>query len=358
MISDYNENVRLQLRSVESELSAQQNLNNRIQHPAPGYDQNVLTHGNTGKIIGKIIDQKSGEPIPGVNVLVVGTARGASTDLDGKYTIIGIPIGKYTVRSSQVGYGNIEYTNVKIDANVTTPLDFKLQTSNVAIGGVTITAEHLVNNLATSGEQTVNSKSIEKLPDVKTVEDVLKTQAGFVQQGKNLFLRGGRANEVQYFVDGVATNNLITNSSDLLATNGANQSLSNLYAGVQSGAVGTEVSGLAISANAIQSVSVQTSGFDADYGNVQSGIINIVTKSGAPDKYTGSSQFRTDKMAATNQNETYGSFSFGGPEPLTKYLLPDLGLKLPGTLTFFFNGDIDKNDGYYNFVNNQFYNPV
>ncbi|HMD13101.1 MAG TPA: carboxypeptidase regulatory-like domain-containing protein, partial [Bacteroidota bacterium] len=201
MISDYNENVRLQLRSVESELSAQQNLNNRIQHPAPGYDQNVLTHGNTGKIIGKIIDQKSGEPIPGVNVLVVGTARGASTDLDGKYTIIGIPIGKYTVRSSQVGYGNIEYTNVKIDANVTTPLDFKLQTSNVAIGGVTITAEHLVNNLATSGEQTVNSKSIEKLPDVKTVEDVLKTQAGFVQQGKNLFLRGGRANEVQYFVD-------------------------------------------------------------------------------------------------------------------------------------------------------------
>ncbi len=319
---------------------------------------NQMVAGSTGKVIGKVTDLKTGEAIPGVNILVVGTTRGAATDFEGKYTIIGIPIGSYTVRASQVGYGTVEYSNVNIGADVTTPLEFKLSSSEVQIGGVTTTAEQLVNSFVTSGEQTTNSKTIESLPDVKTVADVLKTQAGFVQQGKNLFLRGGRANEVQYIVDGVVTNNLVTNSGDLLATNGANQSLSNLYAGVQSGAVGTEVSGLAISANAIQSVSVQTSGFDADYGNVQSGIINIVTKSGAPDKYTGSTQFRTDKMASTNQNESYGSFSFGGPEPLTKYLLPDLGLKLPGTLTFFFNGDMDRNDGYYNFVQNNFYNPV
>lgn len=319
---------------------------------------NQMMAGSTGKIIGKATDAKSGEAIPGVNILVVGTARGAATDLDGKYTIIGIPIGSYTVRASLVGYGNIEYTSVRIGADLTTPLDFKLSSSEVQIGGVTITAEQLVNNLVTSGEQTVNSKSIESIPDVKTVEDVLKQTVGFVQQGKNLFLRGGRANEVQYIVDGVQTNNLISNSSDVLATNAANQALSNLYAGFQNGAIGGGVSGLSISANAIQSVSVQTSGFDADYGNVQSGIINIVTKSGAPGNYSGSTQFRTDKIAATNQNETYGSFSFGGPEPLTKYLLPDLGVKIPGTLTFFFNGDMDRNDGYYNFTKNQFYNPV
>ena len=317
-----------------------------------------MVAGNTGKIIGRATDAKTGEAIPGVNILVVGTSRGAATDLDGKYTIIGIPSGSYTVRASLVGYGNIEYTGVKISADVTTPLDFKLTSSDVQIGGVTITAEQLVNNLSTSSELSINSKSIESLPDVKTVDDVLKTQAGFVQQGKNIFLRGGRANEVQYIVDGVATNNLISNSGDLLATNSANQSLSNLYAGVQSGAIGGGVSGLSISANAIQSVSVQTSGFDADYGNVQSGIINIVTKSGSPDKYTGSTQYRTDKIASTNQNETYGSFSFGGPEPLTKYILPDLGLKLPGNLTFFMNGDMDRADGAYNFVQNNFYNPV
>ncbi len=200
---DYNENVRLQLRGVESELSAQQNLDdNRTKHTVAGNDQNAITH-KAGKIIGKIIDQKSGEPIPGVNVLVVGTTRGAATDLDGKYTIIGVPTGNYTVRATQVGYGAINYSNVKIDPNVTTSLDFKLQTADVAIGEVAITPEHLANNFVTSGAQTVNSKSVEKLPDVKTVEDVLKTQAGFVQQGKNLFLKGGRANEVQYPVNGV-----------------------------------------------------------------------------------------------------------------------------------------------------------
>ncbi|TAK56194.1 MAG: carboxypeptidase regulatory-like domain-containing protein, partial [Bacteroidetes bacterium] len=51
--------------------------------------------GNDGKIIGRVTDEK-GEPLVGVNVLVVGTTRGASTDPDGKYVIIGVPIGSYT----------------------------------------------------------------------------------------------------------------------------------------------------------------------------------------------------------------------------------------------------------------------
>ena len=55
-----------------------------------------------------------------------------------------------------------------------------------------------------------------------------------------------------------------------------------------------------MSANAIQSVSVQTSGFDADLGNAQSGVVNIVTKSGS-DHYSSALQYRTDKVAKTNQ---------------------------------------------------------
>ncbi|MBI5020155.1 MAG: TonB-dependent receptor [Ignavibacteriales bacterium] len=313
--------------------------------------------GNTGKITGKITDAMSGEPVIGANVSVMGTPRGAVTDFDGKYTIIGVPIGNYSVKASHVNYASVEVKDVKVGADETTPLNFKMTSTEYQLGGITITADQqLVNNLTTSSTQTVGEKSIASIPNVKSVEDVLKLKAGFVKQGNNLFLRGGRANEVQYLVDGIPTNNIVSNSGELVATK-ANVQLAQLYAGVNSGVIGGGASGLAVSANAIQSVSVQTSGFDADYGNAQSGIINITTKSGS-EKYTGSIQFRTDKIKENNQNESYSAFSFGGPEPITKYLLPGFGFQIPGALTFFISADVNRNDGPYQYVHNEFYNPV
>jgi len=50
--------------------------------------------------------------------------------------------------------------------------------------------------------------------------------------------------------------------------------------------------------------------------------------------------------------------SLGGPDPLTKYLFPSLGLNLPGSLTFFVNADADQNDGPYRYVENQFFHPI
>ncbi|MBI5476915.1 MAG: TonB-dependent receptor [Ignavibacteriales bacterium] len=314
--------------------------------------------GNTGKITGRINDAISGEAIIGANVLVVGTSRGAVTDFEGKYTIIGIPIGSYTVKASQVGYASVEVKDVKVGADETTPLNFKLTSSEVQLTGVVITADQqLVNSLTTSSTQTVSEKAIQSIPAVKSVEDVLKLQAGFVKQGNNMFLRGGRANEVQYLVDGIPTNNIVGNSGDLSTTSEINKSMQDIYSGMAGGVIGGGASGLAISANAIQSISVQTSGFDADYGNAQSGIINITTKSGS-EKYSGSMQYRTDKLNADNQNETYSAFSFGGPEPLTKYVLPGFGLKIPGALTFFISTDVSRSDGAYQYVHNEFYNPI
>ena len=312
--------------------------------------------GNTGKIIGRVSDALSGEAVIGVNVLVVGTTRGAVTDIDGKYTIIGIPIGSYTVRASQVGYGSYEVKDVKVGADETTPLNFKLTSSEVQLQGVVVTADqNLVNSMTTGSTRTVNEKSIQSIPNVKSVEDVLKLQAGVVKQGNNLFLRGGRANEVQYLVDGIPTNSILGSSGEL--TGNINSQMQKIYAGMQSGVIGGGSSGLAVSSNAIQSVSVQTSGFDADYGNAQSGIINIVTKSGS-DKYTGSIGGRTDRIFGKNQNEAYSSFSFGGPEPLTKYVIPGFGIKIPGNITFFISSDMNRSDGAYRYSHNDFYNPI
>jgi outer membrane receptor protein involved in Fe transport len=312
--------------------------------------------GNTGKIVGKVTDAQSGEPIGFVNILVVGTQRGASTDADGKYTIIAVPTGAVTVRASILGYQTVEIRDAEVGADATLTLNIRMTSSAVEMKEQVITAQKLVNNMVTTGTQTVDTKTISEIPNVKTVEDVLRLQTGVVKQGNNLFLRGGRSNEVQYLVDGIPTNSILGNSGSL-TTAGANEELQKVYAGVQSGTIGGGATGLAVSANAIQSVSVQTSGFDADYGNAQSGVINIVTKSGA-DHYSASAQFRTDRIASTNQNENYSSFTLGGPDPLTRYLMPNLGVHVPGNLTFFVSADADRSDGPYNFVHNEFYHPL
>ena len=92
-----------------------------------------LIAGNTGKIVGKITDKNTGEPLFGVNVSVVGTTRGATTDPDGKFNIIGIPIGSYAVRASAIGYANSEVKDVKIGADETTQLNFQMSTSEVEV---------------------------------------------------------------------------------------------------------------------------------------------------------------------------------------------------------------------------------
>ncbi|MBI3766760.1 MAG: von Willebrand factor type A domain-containing protein, partial [Ignavibacteriales bacterium] len=159
----------------------------------------------TGKIVGRITDKSTGVPLVGVNVLVVGTTRGSVTDIDGKYTIIGVPPGSYSIRASQVGYTQTETRDVKVAQNENTSLNFSLNTSEVAIMGVTVSAQKpVVNQMSISALQ-ATGRSIEAIPSAKGVQDVLKLQAGIVKQGNNLFLRKGRTNGVQYLVDGIPT---------------------------------------------------------------------------------------------------------------------------------------------------------
>lgn len=165
--------------------------------PRPGND----VAAGPGKITGRITDEKSKEPVVGVNVIVVGTTRGAVSDVDGRYTILGVPLGSYAVRASLLGY-EARTGSVNITRNETSKLDFIVSPQPEQLQGVGIVADRqLVNALSTSSTVAVRGKGAEPAPKDKKVDDLLKAQAGIVRQGNNLYLRGGRANE--YIVDGV-----------------------------------------------------------------------------------------------------------------------------------------------------------
>ena len=80
--------------------------------------------GINGKISGTVIDAETGDPLAGTNVLVVGTSLGASTDANGKFNILRVPVGTYSVKAAFIGYADLTYENIKVSSDLTTNVHF------------------------------------------------------------------------------------------------------------------------------------------------------------------------------------------------------------------------------------------
>ena len=244
----------------------------------------ILWAGTTGKIAGTVYDAEIGEPIPGVNIIVQDTKLGATSDAEGRYFIINVPVGTYTLKALMIGYKPVEVTNVKITLDLTTDILFNLDPTIVEVGDViTVTAQReLIVRDRTSSLRIADSEEIVNLP-TRGYEGVVALQAGVTQFEENegtrvrgqrprtntpmLNIRGGREDEVAYFVDGFLQQDPLTGIS---TTN--------------------------INSNAIQQVVMQTGGFNAEYGRVMSGTVNVVTKAGT-NEYHGQIGAVTDNLS-------------------------------------------------------------
>ena len=232
-----------------------------------------LFAGNTGKITGKIVDKNSKEGLPGVNIIVVGTTYGTSTAIDGNYAIYNVSPGTYTVTASLVGYAKREYQNVKVNADLTTTVNIDLSEATVEAEAVVVMGNRLIQKDATSTAASFDAKNFEALP-VETFEQAMQLQAGVsVGASGEIHIRGGRSNEVLFLVDGVPVNDILDNT-------------------ISTGLVAT---------NAIQELSVISGAFNAEYGNAQSGVVNITTKD-APKEYTGRFSFQSGDVVGGDKN--------------------------------------------------------
>lgn len=213
----------------------------------------ALAIGTTGKISGIVRDSKTGEPLPSVNVTIDGTSYGAATNLDGFYVILNVPPGTYTVRASYVGYTAALIRQVRVEIDQTTTLDIHLQEEVIGTEIVEIVAQRpVVQKDVSSSRANISSREVENLP-VTQVATVVNLQAGVLGGS----IRGGGASENQYMLNGLS-----------LRDERSNQSYS------------------PVSILAIQDIQVQTGGFNAEYGNVRSGIVNVVTREGNKANYS------------------------------------------------------------------------
>lgn len=289
---------------------------------------------NRGIIKGRIIDAETGAGLPAVNVLVQGTYLGAATDLTGNFSIPNITPGDYTLQVSMIGYTMVQQTGVKVTAGGTTEVTIKLLPTVLALGQeVTVIGERPLFNIdETASRRTLTSSELEKTT-MKTVKDIVGAQVGVVKSDDEIHIRGGRSYENAFLVDGMS---------------------------VQDPLSGTGF-GLRLSTDAIQEVEVITGGFNAEYGQAMSGVVDVRTKEGSKD-FHSSLSYKWDHFGRYDPNtRLLGTFStrnrhsfntdilewsLYGPEPLSSYLLPALGFDPPGQFYFFANAYMYISDDF------------
>jgi hypothetical protein len=212
--------------------------------------------GTTGKIAGRVTDKSTGEPLMGVNVMVEGTALGSVTDAEGGYSVLQVPPGTFNITLSLLGYAKTNVTGIRVFIDQTAAVDAALSAETIVGQAVSIVAERkaVKKDVATS-VAAVSSQELATLP-FNSVSEVVGLQAG-VEEG--LVIRGGGAGQALFMLDGVTLRDPRNNQP---------------------------ISGVSLSA--IQEISVERGGFNAEYGQVRSGIVNVVTKEGDKNKYSGS----------------------------------------------------------------------
>jgi len=163
----------------------------------------VLLAGTVGKILGTVVDKETGKPLMGVNVVIKGTTMGAASDIDGHFYIFNIPPGLYDLEAGYIGYAKMTIKNVRISVDLTTDVNFLLERETIVGQEVIVVAERpIIERSATNERRVVRSEDIANMP-VRSATDVAALQTGVVKIGNVLHVRGGRTEEVVYYVDGV-----------------------------------------------------------------------------------------------------------------------------------------------------------
>ena len=282
--------------------------------------------GTTGKLAGTILDKNSKEPLVGANVVIEGTFFGGTTDADGDFYIINIPVGSYNVIVSYVGYQTLRYEGVKIILDQTTKLDFQLGEEITEGETIEVTAETFkVQKDETVKKITIDKDDIQSMPvrdfsemiaaqaGVIRIESSVRGIAGFEDRGiEEIHVRGGRIGEIGYTIDGMYIVNPF---------------------------YGSKYSNTELNDFAIEQVDIKTGVFDAEYGGAMSQMVNVITRDGG-EKIEGSLRIQSSNLTNLgNMFELNNDFSntrlaiqkqdylrdfreisggIGGPVPFTK----------------------------------------
>lgn len=223
--------------------------------------------GTTGSLEGFVKDKTTGEPLVGANVSLVQTKQGTTTDARGFFKIHNIRAGSYDVRISMIGFQTTTSKEIVILPDRRSQLKAMLVESPIEMKAVEVTVERpLIQTDITGTAYEIDADILIKLP-VDNIQQVVGLQPGTTAEGN---IRGGKTRETIYLINGLPVQDVIQ------------------------GGLGAE-----IPLSAILQMSVKTGGFDAEYGNALSGVVNVITRTGAQDHEVSLRAVRDDLFGGT-----------------------------------------------------------
>lgn len=220
--------------------------------------------GVTGKIKGVVSDADTGEPLPGVNILIHKiwlnntetdflSMLGAATNNQGEFIILKVPPGIYSVSASMMGYIAVTQKQVRVSVDRTTTLNFSLQSTILDLGeSVIIEASRDVIQIDVSATETyVTAEEYQNTPFANRIEDIIALQSGIsgnIIEG-DIKIRASDSREVAFLVDGM----------DMVEQK-FNRPITSIQPGI------------------VQEIQIIRNGFNAEYGQARAGVINVITK--------------------------------------------------------------------------------
>lgn len=228
----------------------------------------------SGKLAGTVTDADTGEPLPGVNVVLQGTQRGAATNPDGQYSIIGITPGNYTVRFSLVGYSTKLLRDVRIVSNRTRTLDVELNEEVIEGEEVVVQAERPVVQADQTASRTLfTSEEIQQLP-VVNLEDVVSNTAKSYEG----FVRGSRRFSTKTVVEGIDVSDEFAEASSINARYNTRPGYASTIRTDQ--VKDTQFGLFELSSGGIEEVSVSTGATEASAPSGSGGVVNVTLAEG------------------------------------------------------------------------------
>ena len=226
----------------------------------------VIQAGTVGKIAGKVTNTQTGEPLVGVNVFVTGTFIGGITDDKGRYFVLNIPPGTYTVEYRMIGYRTVKKEKVIINMDRTIVVDTDMELAVLEGEEITVVAQKpKVRTDVAFSQQAITADEIIAAPTGQDIREMLAMNIGVTRDDNGMLqIRGSSADGIAVYVDNFNSNDSRLGNPDIY-----------------------------VSKEAIQEIQIIRGGFSAEYGQARSGMINIVKKDGSRTDYSGSLNIRT-----------------------------------------------------------------
>jgi len=154
----------------------------------------------TSILTGKVTDQSTGSSLPGANVFIAGTSFGTITDINGEYTLAGIPAGVHTIVCSFVSFKK-DSTTLEFIEGETMVWNVPLSSSAIGLQEVVITTQLLGQRKAISQQlnsdaivNVVSDDKIQELPDVNAAEAIARLPGIALNrsggEGQKIVIRG------------------------------------------------------------------------------------------------------------------------------------------------------------------------